>query len=134
MLAASYDIVQLLSDDITIDLTENVDLFYSRMPGTPQNCVAIYDNAGPSPMLQYVKSRSNYFYENISIRARATSYTIVMLQMQTLMTYLHGRSQDVVNDTYYALMKAINTPHLLHHDENDRPVLIMNFEIQRKPN
>ena len=128
------DIVELLNDDVTVDLTEGVDLFLSRMSKTPQTCVTIYDNAGPSPMLQYVKSRSNYFYENISIRTRSTSYVLAMGQMQTLLTYLHGRSQDVINDTYYALIKAINTPHLLHYDENDRTVIIMNFEVQRRPN
>lgn len=136
MKATSFDIVQLLNLSlITLDnLTTGINLFYSRMPSTPQDCVTVYDNSGPSPMLQYVKSRSNYFYENISIRARDTNYSLAMVQMQTLLTYLHGRSQDVINGTYYALIKAINTPHLLHHDENDRPVLIMNFEVQRRPN
>ena len=129
----SKDIVQLLSDEVSVSLTQAVDLFYARMPTTPQNCTVVYDESGPPPLLQYVKSRSNYYYSSVSIRVRNTDYDAAWVIMDEIQTFLHGHSQVVINGTFYALIKAINPPHQLHFDENDRVVLIINFEVQRRP-
>lgn len=134
MNSVSKDIVQMLNDESSVNLTENVDLFYSRTPIKPQNCVTVYDNSGPSPMLQYVKARSNYYYHSIEIRVRNTNYNDGWVVIQEVLLYLHGLSQIVIGDTYYALINAINPPHQLHYDENDRPVLNINFEVQRRFN
>jgi len=110
------------------------DLFYSRMPVSPQDCVIVYDNSGAPPMLQLVKERSTYSYHSIHIRSRATKYDTAHEKLMAISTYLHGLHHVVLGDTYYALVRAVTAPVHLHYDENDRPVLLVNYEVQRKPN
>jgi hypothetical protein len=131
--AVSKDIVQMLSGESSIGLTEGTDLFYGRMPIAPQNCAVVYDNAGPPPLLQYVKSRSTYEYAAISIRARHATYDGAYAIMESIRLYLHGLSGVTVDGSDYMLIEAVNAVGVIHYDENDRPVLFQNFSIQRKP-
>lgn len=134
MNSCAKDIATLINDESSIGLVLGTDLFYSRMPVTPQNCVVLYDNSGPTPMLQLSQARSTYNYNSISVRVRNTSYDGAYAIIDAIQTFLHGRHGDVINNTYYALVRAITPPQQLHFDENDRPVININFEVQRRPN
>ena len=132
MNSTATDIATLLDGDTSLGLTLGTDLFVGRMPDQPANCVVVYDNPGDAPMLTYKKATSNYFYSSVSVRIRNTNYESGWAQMFAILEFLHASSQDTIGMTYYALIKAMNDPQVLHWDDNDRVLMVVNFEVQRR--
>lgn len=132
---ASKDIADFLNDDTALGLTLATDLFYGRMPDSPDDCITVFDNPGDGPSLTLDKATSDYYYSSVSIRARNTDYATGWAQMFNILEYLHGLGQlnAIDNSSYYGVIKAMNDPQVLYWDENDRVIFFINFEIQRKP-
>lgn len=132
MTAICKDIATLINGDSSNNLILSEDLFYGRMPTKPQTCAVIYDNAGPPPLLQYIKARSTYEYGAFSVRVRASSYDKAYEIIESIREFLHGLNNVVANDHLYMLVEAVNAVGIIHYDENDRPVLFQNYTVQRK--
>lgn len=131
MNSAAIDIGTLLDGDASLGLTLGTDLFTGRMPDQPADCVVVYDIPGGAPMLTFKKTTSNYYYSSVSVRIRNTSYESGWSQMFDILAFLHASSEDVIGGTYYALIRAMNDPQVLHWDDNDRVLMFVNFEVQR---
>jgi len=131
--SVARDIVDIINENVNLPYIKGTDIFYARMPTDPQDCIVIYDNAGPPPMLQYIKSRSTYEYAAVMVRVRNTNYDGAYESIEAIRIYLHGLHGVEINDSHYTLIQAVNAVGVLHFDENDRPVLFQNFSIQRKP-
>lgn len=129
---ASKDIATLLNDNSSLGLTLGTDLFYARMPDSPQNCTTVFDNPGASPMLTIEKPTSNYFYSSVTVQVRNTVYETGYTELFDILTYLHAESGIIIGDVIYTLIKAENEPQLLGWDDNDRAVFFVNFEVQRR--
>ena len=134
MNSTATDIATLLDGDTSLGLTLETDLFVGRMPNEPDDCVVVYDNPGGAPMLTLDKATSNYFYSSVYVRIRNIKYAPGWEQMFDILEFLHASSQDVVGTTYYALIKAMNDPQVLHWDDNERVIMFINFEVQRRDN
>lgn len=133
MNSTAKDIVTILDGESSLGLTQTTDLFYARLTdGMPDDCVVVMDTPGAPPQLTNKKDTSDYYYSGVSVWVRGTKYDTAYDSLFAIMEYLHAQSQITVGTTYYALIKAVNDPQLLHYDEKDRPVLFVNFEIQRR--
>ena len=132
MESTAKDILTILAGEASLDLEGTRNLFFSRMPNTPDACVVVYDTPGGPPALTNQKNTSNYYYSGISVMVRDTKYEDAYNLLFKILEFLHGSSQITIGTTYYALIKAVNDPQLLHFDENDRSVLFVNFDIQRR--
>lgn len=132
---ACKDIAQFLDEETALGLTLGTDLFYGRMPDSPTNCVAIFDNPGGAPMLTLKKSTSAYFYSSFNVRVRNIAYAEGWGIANDIVTFLHGLNQQNCPDgsSYVGVIKALNDPQVLHWDKNDRVIFFVNFDIQRKP-
>lgn len=124
----------MLSDESSLGLTLATNLFFSRMPDAPDDCVAIADGPGDPPMLAQAKLANNYYYSAITIYARNTDYVLGWQALNKIVEFLHGRSNEVIDGTYYALIRAISDPQVLEYDKNERITLMVNFEVQRRNN
>lgn len=133
MISTAKDIVNIIGGETSLALTPGTDLFFSRMPDTPDSCVVVFDLAAGSPMLTMKQDTSNYYFTGVSIQVRATKYDEAWNQAFDIMQFLHAESNITVVDTYYALIKAESDPSLLEYDQHERPVIFVNFEIQRRP-
>lgn len=129
---ASKDIATLLSQQSSLALTLATDLFFSRMPDQPDDCVAIMDNPGDPPLLAQTKLTKNYYYSSVSIWVRNTTYENGWDQIHNIVEFLHGHSDETIDGTFYALFRALNDPQVLMYDENERVIFIVNFEVQRR--
>ncbi len=134
MNSSSKDIANMLANESSLDLTLGTSLFPYIMPEIPQNVVTVFDNPGEGPMLTLSKTESRYYYPSVSVWVRNIDYNTGYGIMLAILQFLHGTSKVVVNSTYYALITAKNDPQLLHYDEINRPIFIVNFEIQRREN
>lgn len=129
---ASKDIATILAGESSLALTAGVDLFHIRMVPEPDDCVVVLDNPGGPPLLTLRQSTSNYYHSSVTVYVRNTDYETAWEQAFDIMTILHGKNGETVASTYYALIRAQNDPQLLRYDENDRPVVFVNYEVQRR--
>lgn len=132
MNAASKDTATLLASTSSLGLTLATDLFYSRMPDQPDDCVAIIDNPGDAPMLGLKKLSNNYHYSSVSIQVRNTDHDTGWGIINDIFQFLHGHSNATIDSTYYALFRAMADPQVLAYDENERIIFMVNFEVQRR--
>lgn len=130
----AQDIAKLLSDDAGLGLTLGTDLFVGRIPPSPDSCVTVFDNAGSEPILFSKKVTNNYYRPSVSVWSRAVDYSSAYSRLFEIMGILHGTNHITINNTFYTLIRAMNDIQVLHWDENDRVVMLINFEIQRRNN
>ncbi len=130
MNAPSQDIATLLETS-DIGLTLASDLFISREPDSPDNCVTLYDTPGSSPVV-FMNKNEKYFYPSIQVRIRNNDYRQGYALGKQIVTKLHGEGQTEINDTYYSLIAAQSEPFLLKYDKNNRAIFIINFNLQRR--
>lgn len=132
MNSPAKDIVNMLNAEASLSLTAGTDLFFARTPDDPDNLVTVFDNPGDTPALLLQKSVSDYYYASISLRVRNKKYNTGYSKIFDIMEYLHGLNGITVDTTLYVLIKALNDPQLFFYDENDRPVFLVNFQVQRR--
>ena len=132
MESTAKDIATILDGESSLGLTLATDLFYARIVPKPDDCVIVMDTPGGPPQLTTQKNTSDYYYSGVTVYVRSTKYDTAYASLFAILEYLHAQSQITVGTTYYALIKAVNDPQLLHYDENDRPLLFINFEVQRR--
>lgn len=130
----SKDIADLLTEESDFGLVQAVNLFIAREPPEPDNCVTIYDLQGGPPGLTLQKETSNLYTVGFLIRVRANAYNEAYAQLRAYSGYLHGLGHFPYGDnTQYEVIKATTEPQLIAWDDQDRPILFVNFECIRKP-
>lgn len=132
MNSTAEDIANILNNESSLGLTLVTDLFYNRMPDEPSIVVTVYDNPGGPPALTMQKDTSDYYFSSISVQVRDNIYDDGWDSIFAVFEFLHGHSMVIEGGTYYALIKALDNPQVLHYDENDRPTFVVNFEVQRR--
>lgn len=129
---ASKDVVKILGAVTSLALTPKTDLFYGRLPTDNPDCVGVFDIPGDAPLLTLQQSTSDYYYAGVSIQVRNTSYDAGYTVIDAIKDYLHGLKGETVGTTLYTLFKATNDPQLLHYDDKNRPIFVVNFQAQRR--
>lgn len=127
---ASYDITDMLEADSTLGLTFADNLHRAKEPPNPDNVVTVYDTPSfpPEPILD----RTSWYYRSsIQIRVRHNSYATGITWARDIMESLHNRAQEEWNGTLYTVIQAVGEPAPMAWDENNRPIFIINFNLQR---
>ncbi|MFA6336265.1 MAG: minor capsid protein [Bacteroidales bacterium] len=131
MNATSIDIKDILEAESNLGLLFGQNLFVAKQPALPNNTVVIFDTPGSPPMLTLTPGE-NYFYDAVQIRIRDKDYLTGYQLAYMIMTSLHGRAQETWNDTLYSVIYCSSGPALLEWDSNNRAVIVINFEVQRR--
>jgi len=126
----SEDFKDMLAAESGISLTFGTDLFIGREPALPDNCVTIFDTMGSKPDLTL--DQLSLYNPSIQIRVRNLSYVTGWALIQSLADALHARAQETWNSTLYSVIYTASGPAMLHWDDNNRVVFIINFNIQRR--
>ncbi len=132
MNACSTDIKDMLVEDADLGLVFKNNLFISREPTSPANCVTIYDAPGGGVDLTANGQAERYYRHDIQVRIRNVSYTEAWALSHSIMDRLHARSGETWNNTFYALITCVNPPFVLTWDDNNRVIMVVNFRIQRR--
>jgi len=128
---ASIDIKNMLEADSSLALEFGVDLFISKEPPKPNDCVTLYDT--PSFPPERALDVDNIIYNSsVQVRVRDMDYILGMALARNIMTSLHARAQEAWNGTLYTVIQATGEPALLHRDENDRVLIIINLNLKRR--
>lgn len=130
---ASEDIKDMLEAESSFGLTFGAggNLFVGKEPSTPNNCVTILDTPSSPPDLNLDKEERLY-NSSVQIRIRDKSYTEGMDLARNIMESLHGRGQETWNGTLYTVIHAMGEPAPMMWDENNRIVILINFNMKRR--
>lgn len=128
---ASKDIKDMLVADSSLGLGYATDLFIAKEPKAPSECVTIYDTPSFPPDLT-LNPAEKYNYSSVQIRVRNKAYFAGMALAMTIMESLHGRAQETVNGTLYTVIRATGEPAPIGFDENNRILIVINFNLQRR--
>jgi hypothetical protein len=129
MNAPSQDIKDMLESSVSgLNLTFATDLFISRMPESPDVCVALFDYSGLPPEPGY-----DYFYPSVQVRVRGNQggYQAAWTVAESIRDFLRDIHDETWNSTKYVHIWCQGDILSLGQDENNRPIFSINFRIQR---
>ena len=98
----------------------------SKMPATPDRCIALYDYGGASPDPKW-----NIDNPSVQIRVRAgiNDYAVGFNKCKAIKDALLGiMSQDIDGDRWVSI-SMVSDINFLRRDDKDRPEWVMNFNI-----
>ena len=130
MNAPAEDIKDMLEAESSLGLTFQTDLFIGREPSKPDNSVTIFDTSGYPPMLT-LGNDSQYYYPSVQIRVRNRDYQDGYALISSIVALLHGKHNEVWNNTYYSVIACSSEPFLLDWQEHYAR-FVCNFNIQRR--
>ena len=122
------------SEDIALILVDEgigtigTDIFVSKEHETPDECISLFDTGGFPP-----ESGFRYDYPTIQVRVRGKKgkYQATYNKADDIKAILNGKHNVTKNGTRYVGIWAMGDILSLGYDESDRPLLSVNFRIQR---
>ena len=129
MNSAAIDIKTMLEAESGLGLVFGTDLFVSYEPASPDNCVTIYDTGGGMPDITL--QNGQYNRDDIQIRVRNNNYADAMNVIYSLVGILQGKTY-IVNNIFYALIRETIAPYHIGYDDNNRAIIVVNFQTQRR--
>jgi len=130
MQSPAEDIKDMLEEESSLGLIFADNLFTNKEPGSPNDCVTIFDTGGLAPSLGL--NTVGYEYPSIQIRIRNTDYITGWNLANNIKDSLHGRAQETWNGTLYSVIYCTNGPYLLDWDDNGNCRIVLNFNINRR--
>jgi hypothetical protein len=112
--------------------TSGTTLFLSRMPETPDACVAVYESgAGYVIYTQGSTVGAQLNITNIQVSARGVreDYETPRTKITSTITALESVSETTVLGIRLLRIEQIGRPIPLGYDDNDRPRIVMNFAV-----
>ena len=114
----------LLSNGVT-------GVFMVKMPDTPDDAVCLYEYAGIPPEFAHDGQQ----WENLRVQAVARdaklNYANARAKAQSVYNVLNGTVNTTIDSSRYLKILALQSPFPMGADENDRPRIVVNFEIGR---
>lgn len=119
---------KLVSSQAGLGLVFGTNLFISKMPESPNTCYCIYDTGGGEP-------EANYEYDTptmqILARGNKGGYRSAWSALKDIRDELHGSYGETWNGTRYIGIWCQSDILFAGYDDNNRPLLTVNFRIHR---
>lgn len=128
---ASIDIKDML-EAAGLGLIFKKNLFRAKEPTSPDEVVTIYDTASGTPERTLGTSSLWYYRSAVQIRVRANKYSDALALAWNILESLHNRANTEWGGTLYAVIQAQGEPTPMAWDENNRQIVIINFNLQRR--
>jgi len=104
-------------------------VFMVKMPDVPAAVVCLYEYAGIPP--EFAHDGQQWENPRVQAVARDTTYQAARDKAQTVYNLLNGKANMTIGSRYLKIL-ALQSPFPLGVDENDRPRLVVNFEIAKE--
>ena len=131
MNAQSEDIKDMLVAESALALSLGTTLHLHREPDSPDDCVTIY-NTPSFPPDRTLNKEEIYYHSSVQIRVRNLDADVGLTLARDIMEVLHNRAQETWNATLYTVIQATGEPAAIAWDENNRVIIVINFNLQRR--
>jgi hypothetical protein len=130
MTDVSYDIKDML-EAAGLGLIFKTNLFIAKEPTGPDDIVTITPTPGFAPE-RTLDNGLWYYRSAVQVRIRNNKYSDGMALGMNILQSLHDRANTEWNGTLYAVIQAQGEPTPMAWDENNRVIVIINFNLQRR--
>lgn len=116
--------------------TLGTDIFLGFMPDSPDIVMSLYEYAGSGPEDTFGVDDLPYNDKlNIQVRARGTlrGYQEAHDKATAIFGIFTKIANEDIGGGYYFRVRKINGPYLLYVDQQDRPIIVCNYEVWRRP-
>ena len=131
MSSPAVDIAQYLENNnhgtIGADVSGSWSINISREPSKPDQTVTLYDSGGDTP-----EPDANATRPAIQLRVRARDYLSAYDQAFAVRNALITPKSIMINGRLYVGIWATDDISLLRYDDNNRAILVANFDIFRE--
>jgi len=124
--AVSEDVTTIL--DAVSPLVFGEDLFFGRQPTSPDKCLFVSSSGGVSPETQFNWQRPTF---QILARGDRGDYKSAVDILNVARAALHAITNMAVGSTRYIGIYVRGDMIDLAHDEEDRPLVALNFQAHR---
>lgn len=107
--------------------TADWGIYVSKEPAAPDNCITVYDTPGFEP-----DPDNGVFYPAVQVRVRGNGYQEVYARSEAARDELIIPKGFTQGGTRYVGVWQQGSIESLGYDDNDRAVLVMNFNIIRQ--
>lgn len=129
MKAVSEDIAKIL--EANTSLVIGVDLFISKQPELPINCVTVYDTGGAPSLLTYGRDRT--LRHTVMVWVRDHFFERGVGKCNTIIQVLDGLANFEMEDgTKYLFVKLFSGPNNLGTNDELYFSWSLNFEVMRE--
>lgn len=119
-------------DSQSSSITLGTNFFYSTVPESPDNCVALVEDAGVSPVFtQGSNGLPVVERPQVQILVRNTSYESGRALIENLYRILTQITNQSIGGRTYLRVSAIASPSMIQRDDSRRCIFTCNFEVQR---
>lgn len=112
-------------------LVEGTDLFKSFLPPTPDGAVALFEYPGRPGEYAFGAGGASPERPRVQIVSRATTYSAARSALETIYTFLDGKTNVTLGGTQYLGIFATTAPAAMERDDTNRELCSCNFEIQK---
>ncbi len=117
-------------DTNSADLTLGTNLFLSKMPESPDFCVAVFEYEGLPPIETFGSSGFSVDRPSLQIMVRATreDYVTARDKAATLRNLISGISNTTISDIGILRVASLGSIMPLGVDELERPMIVFNMD------
>jgi len=113
-------------------VTLGTNLFYSLIPETVSNCIALFENSGTAPTFTMgTNGLPQLERPQLQFLVRDASYSTGRDLSDSIYRVLTAITNQTINSHVYLRVEAVATPALLERDANRRSVFTCNFDVIR---
>jgi Bacteriophage minor capsid protein len=106
-------------------------VFMVKMPDTPDDAVCLYEYAGIPPQFAHDGQQWENPRVQVVTRDSKLNYASARAKAQSVYDVLNGTVNTTIDSRHYLKILALQSPFPMGADENDRPRIVINFEIGR---
>lgn len=115
--------------------TQGTDIFLGRMPTSPDACIAVYEYGGAAPLFTFGSAATAVDRPSIQVMCRAArdDYPAARNKAKDIRSLLGAITNTTLSSIAILRVEPIGSVNPLGPDENDRPLVTVNFQVHVLP-
>lgn len=106
-------------------------VFVGRMPDSPDDCTAIYEYTGQSPLFTHDDPAPHIERPRFQIKVRSTSYATGRAAIEEIYKDLSAIRNTTLTSAKYLWIMPLQQPFYLRRDDAERVEFAVNFECMK---
>ena len=106
-------------------------VFIGRMPDSPDNCLAVYEYTGQSPLMTHDDPLPHIERPRFQVKVRNTGYANGRAAIEALYKDLAILRNATLTSANYLWVQPLQQPFYLRRDDNERVEFVVNFECMK---
>ena len=116
-----------------LGLTVQTNFFASYFPDSPDQCVTIYEYAGPAPQdtMGVQTGRAAWWKPRLQVVCRDVNYIPARNLAGSISVALHQIANQTIGGTLYYRIAAQQDPFLRARDQKQRSEIACNYQVEK---